>query len=126
MIKEFKKGSKTKISKNFNSSEFDCKCKRAGCKTTYIDMELIDQLEELRAEIACPLTIVSGFRCVDHNKNVGGKKGSLHLVGKAADISSSELTHKELQFFCEDFDGLGKGLNLTHVDVRGYKARWRY
>ena len=47
-------------------------------------------LEPARLEIGMPITVTSGFRSERVNKIVGGAKGSLHLVGKAADITCSD------------------------------------
>lgn len=126
MIKKFNKGKKGLISKNFKWSDFDCHCKRNECKTTLVDTDLVDKLQEIRDDLQIPIVVVSGYRCAYHNEKVGGKIGSFHLIGKAADISSPQMTHPRLQTFLESFDGLGKGKNITHVDVRGYKARWVY
>lgn len=125
MIKEYKKGKAVKVSDYFKSTEFDCKCKHPTCRITYIDDELVEQLTEHRRTWNRTVKITSGFRCTRHNKAVGGKPGSLHLVGKAADIVVDGLAPAKVQAGCEDFDGLGKYASFTHVDVRGYKARWR-
>lgn len=47
-------------------------------------------LEPARLEIGMPITVTSGFRSERVNKIVGGVRGSLHLIGKAADITCSD------------------------------------
>ena len=47
-------------------------------------------LEPARLKIGMPITVTSGFRSERVNRMVGGAKGSLHLVGKAADITCSD------------------------------------
>lgn len=47
-------------------------------------------LEPARLEIGMPITVTSGFRSQRVNKIVGGVRGSLHLIGKAADITCSD------------------------------------
>lgn len=127
MIKEYKKGLSVKLSKSFISTEFDCHCKRKTCTITLIDTDLIKRLQIKRNLFGKPMTIISGHRCNLHNQSLpNAKPGSFHLIGKAADIEVEGMSHPDLQKQCEDFDGLGKGVNITHVDVRGYKARWRY
>lgn len=126
MVNEYIKGSKVQISPHFNSSEFDCHCNYPECDFTYIDSDLIDYLELKRNGLGKPLHVNSGYRCTRHNKDVGGKRGSIHPTGKAADISfgDTDITDKSSLF--QDADGLGiyKKQKFLHVDVRGYTARW--
>lgn len=127
MIKEFRKNEDTQLSDHFNSLEFDCHCDYPTCRVTYIESDLIDYLEKKRALFAPhPIKIMSGFRCVAHNNNIGGKLGSIHLVGKAADIQIPGHNMIDLAHHFEDADGLGRypGRHFLHVDLRGYKARW--
>lgn len=126
MINEYKKGSRINLSGHFASNEFDCKCNYPSCQITYIDSDLIHYLEEKRVEIGKPFVIQSGFRCVLHNKDVGGKPGSIHMTGKAADISILNENMVKIAEKFEDADGLGRypGRHFIHVDKRGYKARW--
>lgn len=124
MIKEFKKGTPERISENFKSTEFDCKCGYPECQITYVDTDLIEKLEQKRKQFDRCIFINSGFRCVRHNRQVGGKPGSYHLLGKAADIRVTGINPDKVAEGCEDFDGLGRYDTFTHVDVRGYKARW--
>ena len=126
MIKEYKKGSKIKLSKDFNSLEFDCHCSYPECVSTLIDDYLILRLQKEREILKAPIVIDSGYRCQRHNREVGGKKGSYHLIGKAADLHIDGLKVKQLLDIFEGFDGLGqyKGRHFIHVDIRGYRARW--
>ena len=127
MIHEYVKGEKRKISDHFSTDEFDCHCKRSSCIVTYIDDDLINELEHLRdrLEDKC-ITIVSGYRCAAHNLEVKGKPGSMHLIGKAADIEVEDVDPDNVARACEVFDGLGRYDDFTHVDVRGYCSRWDY
>lgn len=58
------------------------------------DEQVISRLEELvcnvldpvREAYGKPITVTSGYRCVELNKAVGGSKTSDHLNGCAADI----------------------------------------
>lgn len=127
MIIQIKKKSGKKLSKNFNSDEFDCRCKSKDCKTTLIDTDLVSSLESLREEVDGPIEIISGYRCAAKNQRIGGKRGSYHLIGKAADIAAPSVTIAELhKMILNYFDGTGTGKTKTHVDVRGYKASWVY
>lgn len=124
MIKKFKKGVPERLSENFKSTEFDCHCITGNCDFTYIDTALVEKLEEKRKQFDRCIFIDSGFRCSYYNNAVGGKSGSSHLVGKAADIRVTGVNPDKVAEACEDFDGLGRYDTFTHVDVRGYKARW--
>ena len=71
------------LSKNFNRSEFTCKC---GCGHSEVSPALVELLQELRDLLDRPVSILSGCRCKAHNKAVGGVSNSAHVAGEAADI----------------------------------------
>lgn len=48
-------------------------------------------LEPLRAAYGKPITVTSGYRCEKLNKAVGGKNGSAHLRGDAADLRAADM-----------------------------------
>ena len=50
-------------------------------------IKLADTLDLVRAHIDAPVIINSGYRNAKTNKKVGGVENSLHIEGKAADIS---------------------------------------
>ncbi|MDR1510154.1 MAG: hypothetical protein LBS53_11000 [Synergistaceae bacterium] len=97
------------LTKNFNASEFGCKC---GCGYCSPSFKLVSSLQELREEAGVAITIVSGCRCTQHNKNSGStilglavnlKKGnpgdisaSAHTRGEAADIRVGGLSKGKL------------------------------
>lgn len=70
------------ITENFSGEEFACKC---GCGFDDIDERLVHRLQVVRDIIDRRITINSGCRCENHNREVGGKPHSKHLEGKAAD-----------------------------------------
>lgn len=122
------KGLDLQLTKNFHSSEFDCKCKYDSCKETLIDLDHLVELQQLRDEIG-PLTITSAYRCDKHNKDVGGSPNSTHTRGEATDLVSRNVSPKELADACEYFNGLGRYPNFTHIDSREIEpkdgvARW--
>ena len=47
-------------------------------------------LEPARERLGAPVTVNSGFRCVKHNRDVGGVAASQHLRGEAADVCCSD------------------------------------
>lgn len=92
--------------------------------------ELVAKLEELRALWGGKIWIISGNRCPEHNKKVGGTGGSQHLWGRAADLKVENANEaKALAALAErvGFKGIGVGKRRLHVDVRsGKRARWEY
>lgn len=68
---------------NFGPEEFSCR----HCGELEIDEQLVAILQEIRSQIAKPLTITSGYRCPVHNQNVSSTGASgPHTTGQAADI----------------------------------------
>jgi uncharacterized protein YcbK (DUF882 family) len=121
------KGESMKLSANFDSKEFKCD----HCDQSFADKRLVDALQKLRDAIGKPIKILSGFRCVQNNKEAGGGKNSQHLYGKAADIVIEGMSVKEMYYQAltiDDFNQGGIGIypdnNFIHVDVRDGKARW--
>jgi len=80
----YQKGANKQLTRNFNSSEFDCKCDR--CNITLIDKYLVLGLQSARDEIRQALWLTNSYRCEAHNKEIGGSVTSFHMAGKAADI----------------------------------------
>ena len=132
MIKAYVYGDRTQLSPHFRSSEFQCKCGKAH--DTLISDELVSKLEALYAKLNCSKIIVtSGYRCVTHDKNVGGSGTGQHTKGTAADIccygqDGKPISSKVVCCTAQDL-GFGGIANITseyihtHVDVRtGY--RW--
>lgn len=118
------------LSLNFSRHEFKCKGNNCCGGSSPVHPDLIQGLQELRDMIGVPLIIVSGFRCVKHNKNVGGAEKSYHLYGMAADIKGVSLPLQELEIMVEQIHlfnkgGIGIYRNFIHVDVRNNKTRWR-
>lgn len=128
-VKIYKKGSGIQLSPHFTSDDFDCKCSLPTCDHTLIDDDLIDGLEMLWVRVD-GLWLSSGFRCGAHNRAVGGEPGSYHMLGKAGDAQSHSLPQQVQtiagSIFVFKNGGIGRGKTFTHLDVRGYPARWNY
>ena len=94
--------------------------------------ELAKNLQIIRDLVCVPITINSAYRNAIYNKQIGGANKSLHLVGKASDITIQGLTPKEVHTLLSDLmeegtiaeGGLGSYNSFTHYDIRGTKARW--
>lgn len=124
-IKEFKKGVVTKISANFSSNEFDCKCFYPECDKTYIDLDHVKKLQKIRDKKG-PVNINSAYRCPRHNKDVGGATNSEHPKGVATDITVATATPTQLYDELKDTwkGGLGVYDTFVHIDSRETMARW--
>ena len=108
-----------KLSKNFDSSEFACKC---GCGYDTPNPELIRMLQAARDLYGKPIRITSGCRCIKHNRNVGGASNSAHLAGKAADIATPTGADRYLLIKALLASGFGRiGINFKksfiHADI---------
>lgn len=100
----------------------------------YIAPMLIVALEEIRERFGTGLTILSGYRCKQHNAEIGGSRESMHVLGCAADIQVP-YGIDPMQFYygvcavAESFRG-GAGLYISqrfvHIDLRYDPAgrRW--
>lgn len=112
-------------SKNFKDKEFGCKC----CGKVIPNSELKAVLELVRLRFGGSVVITSGTRCESHNKKVGGKTKSKHLLGSAADIVCNKATPRDVYDFLNDtfpnYYGLGCYVKqgFVHVDVR--QEFWR-
>jgi len=128
-----------RISPNFALNEVRSK----GDRTAYVHRDLLDALETLRSRVGRPLTLVSGWRDIQHNRRVGGATSSQHTygdapelqrvkarfprnsiltAGRAADFNRGYITLDEARDL-RLFSGLGWRLDggkrwVTHVDLR--------
>lgn len=117
-------------SAHFKLSEFKCKDGMAVPKGYYANCQkLMNLLEEIRT--ACgnkAITINSGYRTPSYNEKVDGAPQSQHLYAAAADIRVVGMSASEVYKLCDKLvgsrGGVGKYSSFTHVDVRGYRARW--
>lgn len=127
---KYSKGQGVQLSKNFKSTEFDCHGK--GCCTeTLVDQKLVGYVQKIRDHFGKPVNISSGYRCVTHNKNIGGATGSRHAKGQAADIYINGVQPIEIARYAEQIGILGIGLyetdkdgHFVHVDTRSTKSFW--
>jgi uncharacterized protein YcbK (DUF882 family) len=79
---------------NFTHSEFDSPDEPgSGAK---MDQLFLNQLDDARSIAGVPFIINSGYRSVSHNVVVGGKIGSSHTKGCAADIKVMNSLHRFL------------------------------
>ena len=132
MIKTFSASDTTQLSPHFNAKEFKCKC--GGMHDFQLNTELVDKLEKLYTALNCSKIIVtSGFRCVTHDKTVGGSGTGQHTKGNAADIccygqdgqpiSSKTVCCKAQDIGFTGIANINTSYQYTHVDVRS-GSKW--
>jgi hypothetical protein len=73
----------------FKKEDFLCRCGKCEMPAE-VEENLIalveNVLEPAREKLGGPIIVNSGYRCVRHNKAVGGVANSQHLRGEAADV----------------------------------------
>ncbi len=127
MIKTYPFTDDTQLTPHFNAHEFKCKCGQPH--DFQLADDLVGKLEELYGKLNCSKIIVtSGFRCVTHDKNVGGSGTGQHTKGTAADIccygqDGNPISSKIVCCSAQDigFTGIAninESYQYTHVDVR--------
>lgn len=107
-----------KITPNFTSDEFKCKC---GCGGNKINYKLVERLQVLRYILGKPIIITSGYRCPTHSLRVGGCYSDAHVRGFAADIKVNGLTSTQIANQAKKlgFGGIGIIDNYAvHLDIR--------
>jgi len=100
--------------KYFKRSEFKCPC--CGLENTS-DSHLA-MLDDAREIAGVPFVISSGCRCVEHNKEVGGKIGSEHLTGHGTDIVADNSHHRlriVIGLLGAGFRRIGIGKDFIHA-----------
>lgn len=94
-------------------------------------INLAQYLDRVRQQLGDrPITITSAYRPSAVNRAVGGVSNSRHVFGDAADIVVTDLqpheVFQQLNNWHSSRGGLGDSVAFTHIDLRGYRARWNY
>ncbi|MBC8529550.1 peptidoglycan-binding protein [Christensenellaceae bacterium NSJ-44] len=113
---------------HFKLREFGCRDGSAVPREYWGNVRaLMAELEKIRAVWGKPIIINSGYRTKTYNQQCGGAKASQHLTANAVDISvqgvAPSTVYNKLNAMYPD-QGLGKYAGFTHLDLRGYRARW--
>ncbi len=107
------------LSANFLVREF---ASQDGADTVLIDLDLVKQLQSIRDKLGVPITVTSGYRTAARNASVGGEPGSLHTLGRAADIIARGKTTLEIAACAESVGASGILRYITsgfvHIDSR--------
>lgn len=114
----------------FKRQEFDSPdIKESG---DLMDADFLKKLNLARHKAAIPFNINSGYRTKAHNKKVGGKRNSSHLIGLAVDISCKDSRSRSIilkSLLAVGFTRIGIGKTFIHVDDDVYKDQnvtWLY
>ena len=103
----------------------------ANSGVVYGILRVADVMEEIRKMYGDkPLQINSWYRDPATNAAVGGASQSRHLSGDAVDfvvpgVRCSDV-YARLDRWWGSRGGLASSSVFTHIDVRGYRARWSY
>lgn len=114
--------------KYFKKEEFSC----PHCGENEIDETFLQLLDKARELAGVPFVINSGYRCQEHNEDVGGLPNSSHLFGVAADIkcvnSADRFTIVDA-LIRAGFVRIGVADSFIHVDLDYVKPQcvmWVY
>lgn len=102
---------------HFTEKEMTCPC----CEQMIVDPAFLFRLEALRLLMNEPLNVTSGFRCRGRNTGIGGHRKSMHMQGKAVDISCTNKIRQTTIMEAADvigFKGIGRYDMHVHLDMR--------
>ena len=112
----------------FLDKELSCPCCGEGSlRSTFRDM-----LDDARYIAGIPFIVTSAYRCVLHNKKVGGKESSSHLLGEAVDLSvenSRVRLRIVISLLLVGINRIGVGSNFIHADddwSKDQEVMWVY
>jgi uncharacterized protein YcbK (DUF882 family) len=101
--------------------------------TLLVRLDCLAEVVAAQAGRRVPFVITSGYRSPAHNKKVGGAAGSLHMKGRAVDLSTVHMSRDEKQLLLKyaracGFVGIGVARTYIHLDIRENKTpvAWRY
>tara|TARA_R110001599_G_scaffold134229_1_gene311998 strand:- start:71 stop:505 length:435 start_codon:yes stop_codon:yes gene_type:complete len=116
--------------KHFNLSEFDSPDELgSGSK---MDKKFLEKLDYARHNAGVPFKINSGYRTKEWNMHIGGRVGSSHIKGLAADIHCNGSRDRALivkALMQVGISRIGIGKTFIHCDVDKQKDQdviWLY
>ncbi|MEM9766722.1 MAG: D-Ala-D-Ala carboxypeptidase family metallohydrolase [Cyanobacteria bacterium P01_D01_bin.71] len=103
----------------------------ASIEVVYGMIRIAEALEEVRVLLDNrPITVTSWYRDPAINLRVGGAKNSRHITGDGVNFAVDGIHPYEVYARLDDWWGAQGGLasasTFTHIDARGYRARWSY
>jgi len=117
------------LTSHFWKYELRCPCKKCLHKKVRVSSLLLFKLEMMiiiidqGLDFHKPVIVLSGNRCEEENKRIGGFPGSKHIPdpdGEATDIKVKGITPIKLGLIAEEVGGLRIGIAKwgIHVDVK--------
>lgn len=119
------------LSTHFWSSEFRCPCKKCRRKKVRVSPVFLHKLEMMiliidkdeAPEKHRPVMVLSGNRCEEENKNIGGHPDSEHIPkpeGTGADLKVKGMSSIKLGSIAEKVGGLRIGVARwgVHLDIK--------
>lgn len=112
---------------HFKVNEILCPC--CGRGESEMEQLIMEKLETLRENMnAKSIVITSGYRCNNHDKEVGGNGHGMHTLGGACDIVVYKKNGERYTSFAVAREAEKVGFNgigiiddsACHVDIRGY------
>jgi uncharacterized protein YcbK (DUF882 family) len=88
-------------------------------------------MEEVRQYLGDrPITVNSWYRDPRTNRLIGGARFSRHMTGDAVDFVVAGISPPEVNRRLDSWwggrGGIASASVFTHIDARGYRARWSY
>ena len=118
------------ITKHFSFERCRCACCDLLMHTPRLYTHMM-RLEVMRQKLDFPMIITSGYRCPEHNEEVGGKPYSQHLI-YATDVRplwGKGFAKRVLAIYrvalIQSWGGIGYYKSFIHLDLRPEEARWR-
>lgn len=104
------------LSTNFSEWEFRCPC----CKDLLINFAFIHTLQQARDMYGESITVNSGYRCKNRNREVGGEDDSAHPLGTGGDLKLPyfDKRSKFLIAMLTHFPRVGIYSEHVHVDLK--------
>jgi hypothetical protein len=86
-------------------------------------------INDVREDLGKPMIVLSGARCADHNKKVGGAPKSAHVEGRAVDLERTPALEKwcteaNLEKFGLFMEDLAFTKSWIHLTDRPYPS-WK-
>jgi len=117
------------LSTHFKPNEFRCPCQKCRRKKVRVSSLLLFKLEMMiiiidkGLDFHKPVIVLSGNRCKEENKRIGGYPNSEHIPdpdGEAVDIKVKGITPIKLGLIAEEVGGFRIGIAKwgIHIDVR--------
>lgn len=126
-VKSYPYNCTIQLTKNFNASEFRCKCGKYH--NIYISEEEVQMLQKFCDLVGADYVLISsGHRCSSHDRSVGGYGSGPHVEGFAADCqfvkNGTAIDTRILSCIAQDLGFMGIA-NITsdykwiHLDMKG-------